>query len=165
MSSRLRKVTLCTADRVHSIQYAPRLGAIITRHVDAGQANNFVHPYTASETVHLFTRNAQAIATGHGPGGVVMWVARLQPHETPLESLDKDGNPTSDADIVGSVQLAFHIAPNGRFRSEVRKLIVDDRYYRRGIGRTLMMELEKEAKANGSTLCVSCHDVTGHPAH
>lgn len=84
-----------------------------------------------------------------------MWIARLPPSETPLPALDIEGKETGEGDVVGSVQVAFHMAPNGRFRSEVRKLIVDERYQRRGIGRTLMLELEKAAKENGSTLCVS----------
>jgi GNAT superfamily N-acetyltransferase len=85
-----------------------------------------------------------------------MWVARLPPDDSPQPSVDMDGNPTGQEDIVGSVLLAFHVAPNGRFRTEVRKLLVDERYQRRGIGRTLMLQLEDAARAHGSTLCVSC---------
>lgn len=84
-----------------------------------------------------------------------MWVARLPDSETPLPALDVDGGETGHGDVVGSVQLAFHMAPNGQFRSEVRKLLVDERYQRRGIARRLMGVLEDAAREHGSTLCVS----------
>ncbi|ORY33391.1 acyl-CoA N-acyltransferase [Naematelia encephala] len=146
-----------TLDRVTPetlLDYAPRLAAIVCGHVAQNQSNNFLNPFSVEESIELFTKNANAMKIGAGPGGIIMWVAKLPVSEKPLESLDKDGNPTKHADIVGSVQLAFHMAPNGRFRSEVRKLIVDERYFRRGIGRTLMVELEAEAKRDGSTLCL-----------
>ena len=84
-----------------------------------------------------------------------MWIARLPQGEEPLEALDIEGKATGAGEVVGSVQLAFHMAPNGRFRSEVRKLLVDERYQRRGIGRRLMVALEEAVKEYGSTLCVS----------
>lgn len=121
----------------------------------SGVSSNFIHPFTVDQATELFAKNVPALKLGTEPGGIIMWVARL-PHGTqPFESVDMDGTPTGNEDIIGSVQLAFHVAPNGRFRSEVRKLLVDERYQRRGIGRTLMLELEKTAKENGSTLCVS----------
>jgi GNAT superfamily N-acetyltransferase len=85
-----------------------------------------------------------------------MWVARsADKDEQVLPSLDMDGKETENPDIIGCVQLAFHTSPNGIHRSEVRKLIVDERYQGKGIARVLMMELEREAKTEGSTLCVS----------
>lgn len=135
--------------------YAPRLGAILSAQVLNGTSNNFLLPFSATEATTVFSRVLPSLKIANGPGGVLMWIARLPPGETPLPSTDIDGNATGADDVIGSVQLAFHMAPNGRFRSEVRKLLVDKRYQRRGIGRQLMLQLEVAAKAGGSTLCVS----------
>ena len=122
-----------------------------------GTSNNFLLPFASAEATAVFSRVLPSLQIGNGPGGVLMWVARLPAGETPLDSTDIDGNPTGADDVIGSVQLAFHQAPNGRFRSEVRKLLVDQRYQRRGIGKKLMVQLEEAAKVGGSTLCVSGH--------
>jgi GNAT superfamily N-acetyltransferase len=146
----------------HRELYAPRLAAITSGHIGKDNRSiNFLHPYTSAQSIELFTRVAPTL-TLTGPGRVVMWVARLpaEAGEEALESRDLDGNETAFPDIVGTVQLAFHVAPNGQFRSEVRKLIVDDRYQGRGIARVLMETLEREAKAGGSTLCVSLQNPT-----
>lgn len=137
--------------------YAPRLGAIVTGHiVKTDQSINFVHPFSDAQVVEMFEKVGPSLRLT-GPGHVIMWVARL-PNDSviePLSSVDMKGNETGYPDIVGTLQLAFHMSPNGVHRSEVRKLIVDERYQGRGIARILMEELHKEAKAGGSTLCVS----------
>nr|XP_031860350.1 uncharacterized protein CI109_004238 [Kwoniella shandongensis]KAA5527422.1 hypothetical protein CI109_004238 [Kwoniella shandongensis] len=70
-----------------------------------------------------------------------------------LPSLDMNGNPTPHPEIIGSVQLAFASMPNGAFRSEVRKMLVDVRYGGRGVGKALLGKLEDEAREWGSTIC------------
>jgi ribosomal protein S18 acetylase RimI-like enzyme len=57
-----------------------------------------------------------------------------------------------EAGLVGSVQLAFAVQENARHRGEVQRLIVHSRAQRRGIGRALMIELEKQAHAHGRSL-------------
>ncbi|WVQ99091.1 hypothetical protein IAU59_006223 [Kwoniella sp. CBS 9459] len=156
MSSAPSKVVLerVTGDSLKL--YAPRLAAILCGHVTRDNRSiNFLHPFTQDEAVHLFEKVAPSLDLP-GPGRVVMWVARLPPIEKSdaLQSTDMNGNNTEYPDIVGTVQLAFHLSPNGVHRSEVRKLIVDERYQGRGIGRILMDELHKTAKAEGSTLCL-----------
>ncbi|WWC58968.1 uncharacterized protein I303_101513 [Kwoniella dejecticola CBS 10117] len=134
--------------------YAPRLAAIMHRQIEhQGRSINFLLPYTTEDAITLF-ENIGPSLTKEGGGRKTMWVARLPPGETPLPSSDKDGKETDHADIVGTVQLSYHISPNGVHRSEVGKLIVDDRYERRGIARQLMEELHREAKENGSTICL-----------
>jgi predicted N-acetyltransferase YhbS len=56
--------------------------------------------------------------------------------------------------IVGSVQLLPSWAPNQPHRADVAKLIVHSRSRRRGIGRTLMGAVEREATAAGYRLLV-----------
>ena len=133
--------------------YAPRLGAILSSLVMSGISNHFLIPFTATESTEIFLKNIKSIEKGGEPGSVVMWVAKVL--EDGLPSLDLDGKETGHGEIVGSVQLAFHVSPNGRFRGEVRKLIVDERYQRRGVGRLLMRELENPGREMGITLCVS----------
>jgi GNAT superfamily N-acetyltransferase len=58
----------------------------------------------------------------------------------------------ADGDIAGSVQLDYDTPPNQPHRAEVRKLMVHPDFRRKGIGRALMVELEREARAIGRTL-------------
>ncbi|WWC90267.1 uncharacterized protein L201_005200 [Kwoniella dendrophila CBS 6074] len=114
---------------------------------------NFLHPFTTEQAILKFTEAGPSLIK-QGGGRKTMWIAKLPSGEKPLDSLDMNGKETGYNDIVGTVQLSYHISSNGLHRSEVGKLIVDDRYERRGIARTLMDELHKEAKENGSTLCL-----------
>ncbi|KAK6906821.1 hypothetical protein L486_04453 [Kwoniella mangroviensis CBS 10435] len=137
-------------------QYAPRLAAMTTSHIlNHNRSINFIHPFTSHQATELFLKTSSYLSLD-GPGRVIMWVAKLPSEESKeaLESVDMDGRSTDNADIVGTVQLAFHTSPNGVHRSEVRKLIVDDRYERRGIARTLMDVLQRYAKEEGSKLCL-----------
>nr|XP_019051288.1 hypothetical protein I302_01737 [Kwoniella bestiolae CBS 10118]OCF30218.1 hypothetical protein I302_01737 [Kwoniella bestiolae CBS 10118] len=116
---------------------------------------NFLHPFTSQQAIDLFLKVSPFLSL-NGPGRVIMWVAKLPPDERndALQSINMGGEDTGHSEIVGTVQLAFHTSPNGVHRSEVRKLIVDDRYERRGIARALMIELQRVAKEEGSTLCL-----------
>ncbi|WRT63933.1 uncharacterized protein IL334_000860 [Kwoniella shivajii] len=136
--------------------YAPRLAAILCRQIThQNRSINFLNPFSTSQAIEIF-ENASSSLTKSGAGRKIMWVAKLPSSETDtaLKSLDMDGKETDHSEIVGTVQLAFHFSPNGVHRTEVGKLIVDDRYERRGIARTLMDELHRTAKEQGSTLCL-----------
>jgi len=54
--------------------------------------------------------------------------------------------------VVGSVQLAFAEQQNGSHRAEVQRLVVHRDARRRGVGRALMLGLEREAREAGRTL-------------
>jgi acetyltransferase len=56
--------------------------------------------------------------------------------------------------VIGSVQLALATQPNARHRAEVQKLLVLSSQRRRGIGRTLMLEIEQAARNAGRELLV-----------
>jgi ribosomal protein S18 acetylase RimI-like enzyme len=56
--------------------------------------------------------------------------------------------------VAGSVQLALVQKENGRHRAEVEKLLVHTRFRKRGIGRALMVALEKVAREKNRTLLV-----------
>jgi GNAT superfamily N-acetyltransferase len=53
---------------------------------------------------------------------------------------------TADGTVAGTVQLLLDTPPNQRHRAEVAKLLVHSDARRRGIGETLMRELERVAR-------------------
>jgi ribosomal protein S18 acetylase RimI-like enzyme len=54
--------------------------------------------------------------------------------------------------VLGSVQLAFAEQQNAAHRAEVQRLVVHRDARRRGVGRALMLGLEREAREAGRTL-------------
>jgi GNAT superfamily N-acetyltransferase len=58
----------------------------------------------------------------------------------------------SEEEVVGTVQLDLDVPPNQGHRAEVTKLLVHPKARRRGIGRALMMAIERVARAEGRTL-------------
>ncbi|KAK8853466.1 hypothetical protein IAR55_004173 [Kwoniella newhampshirensis] len=144
--------------------YASRLAAIVSHHMSLGMSTYFTHPYTLSSALRIFTSLSNVIIdpdpTTCPPsfppplGGVILFVAKLVDRASALDSIDMEGNPTRHPEVVGSVQLAFASMPNGAFRSEVRKMLVDVRYGGRGIGKILLRTLEDEARKWGSTVCM-----------
>ncbi|WVW86450.1 hypothetical protein I302_108498 [Kwoniella bestiolae CBS 10118] len=140
---------------------APRLSAIVHQHMSLDISTYFTHPYTLTDSLKLFNSISPLLIPPSSapsfpppPGGIVMFVARLLPSEPTKESIDMEGNFTTHSEIVGSVQLQFASMPNGAFRSEVKKMLVDTRYGGRGIGKGLLRALEEEARRWGSTTCM-----------
>ncbi len=58
----------------------------------------------------------------------------------------------ADGGLAGSVQLDCDTPPNQPHRAEVTKLLVHPDFRRRGIGRALMVEIERQARQMGRTL-------------
>ncbi len=58
----------------------------------------------------------------------------------------------ADGRLAGSVQLDCDTPPNQPHRAEVTKLLVHPDFRRRGIGRALMVEIERHANEMGRTL-------------
>lgn len=66
-------------------------------------------------------------------------------------------------DLIGSVQLVLETRANGLHRAEVAKLMVHTGSRRGGVGRALMEEVERQARAAGrSTLVLDTRE--GDPA-
>jgi GNAT superfamily N-acetyltransferase len=59
-----------------------------------------------------------------------------------------------DGTLVGTAQLLPATRPNGSHRAEVAKVIVHTKARRRGIGRALMLAIEKRARGLGRTTLV-----------
>ena len=62
------------------------------------------------------------------------------------------GRQGSQGRIVGTVQVDLGLPPNQQHRGEVAKLLVHPAARRQGIARSLMLELERIARAAGRTL-------------
>lgn len=66
-------------------------------------------------------------------------------------------------DLVGTVQLGLSSMPNGRFRGDVRKLVVHRNARRHGVASALMRALDAEARGRGLRTLV-LDTATGSPA-
>ena len=107
------------------------LGALLHACVHAGASINFVLPFSQSQS-EAFWRDKVMPAVR--AGGRTLLVA-------------DDGQR-----IVGSVQLDTDTPPNQPHRAEVAKLMVHPDFRRRGIARTLMVELQRLARAQQRSL-------------
>jgi len=59
-----------------------------------------------------------------------------------------------DGELVGTVQLIHAWPPNSQHRADVAKLLVHRAARGQGVGRALMEQLEREARADGKTLLI-----------
>ena len=59
-----------------------------------------------------------------------------------------------DGELVGTVQLVHAWPPNSQHRADVAKLLVHRAARGQGVGRALMEQLEREARADGKTLLI-----------
>jgi GNAT superfamily N-acetyltransferase len=69
----------------------------------------------------------------------------------------------ADGEVVGTVQVVFAPHPNQPHRADIARMLVRRSARRRGIGRKLMEQAEREARAEGKTLLV-LDTVTGDDA-
>lgn len=69
----------------------------------------------------------------------------------------------ADGIVAGTVQLGIDTMPNQRHRADVMKLLVHPSQQRRGVGRALMMEIERAALRLERTL-LTLDTVTGDKA-
>ena len=110
--------------------------------VEAGASVNFVQPWSIADSEAYWSGTVLPKLRG---GTALLFAA----HE--------------GTRIVGSVRLDLVAKPNQPHRAEVSKLLVDPEFRRRGIGRALMLELERQAYGLGRTL-LTLDTRTGDPA-
>lgn len=107
------------------------LTALLHACVAAGASISFIQPFGLEDSETFWRHKVQP---GLADGSRILFAAR---HEGRL---------------AGSVQLNLDTPPNQPHRAEVNKLIVHPDCRRLGIGRSLMLALEAEARARGRSL-------------
>lgn len=122
--------------------YVDQLGELLHRCVHGGASVSFVLPFTEADSQAFWI---QSVLPEVRRGVRILWVA------------------WQAGRIAGSVQLDLDTPPNQPHRAEVRKLLVHPEFRRRGIARTLMLELERAADHQGRTL-LTLDTLTGSPA-
>lgn len=104
----------------------PAMGEMMRACVHAGASIGYILPFSADDGIAFWR---QKILPRLDAGGLVLLVAR---------AADR---------IAGTVQLDHDTPPNQPHRAEVRKLMVDPAFRRRGLARSLMGRIEDEARA------------------
>jgi ribosomal protein S18 acetylase RimI-like enzyme len=99
--------------------------------VHAGASVNFVLPFGMPEARAFWSGK---VAAGLAAGTRHLIVARV------------------NGKLVGTVQLDLDMPPNQRHRCEASKLLVHPKARRQGVGRKLMVALERVAKGEGRSL-------------
>jgi ribosomal protein S18 acetylase RimI-like enzyme len=116
------------------------LAEVLHAVVHAGAGVSFFTPFSIDEA-RAFWVDKVSPEVRAGTRRVV--VARLDERS--------EGGERSER-IVGTVQLDLEMPPNQQHRAAVTKLLVHPAARRRGIGRALMIALEKIARSEGRTL-------------
>lgn len=129
-----------TADQSQTL--LPQLVALLQDSVNDGASVGFLRPL-AEDVAERYWREVIRDVADHSR---ILLVAR------------------QDERVVGSVQLGLCTKPNGVHRAEVQKLLVHTGWRRRGIGRSLMEAVDREARrAQRSLLYLDTEP--GKPAH
>lgn len=107
------------------------LARLLIDSVEGGASVGFLPPLTLEASAEYW----RGIFASLGPG-LVLWVAEL------------------DGRIVGTVQLAPSLRPNGLHRAELQKLLVHSSARGQGLASRLLHEVEAFARSAGRTLLV-----------
>jgi GNAT superfamily N-acetyltransferase len=108
------------------------LAGVLVDCVDGGASVSFMPPFSHDDARCFFHKVEASVASGD----TVLLVARL------------------DGKIVGTVQLGLDTPPNQSHRADVKKMLVHRSARGRGVGLTLMMAIEDEARQRGRWLLV-----------
>jgi acetyltransferase len=124
------KIVRVTADQ--ATKWLPELIGLLQNTVSSGASIGFLPPLADADAAAYWQ---EVIIALHGPHRVLL-VAQI------------------DGAVAGSVQLDLASRPNGSHRAEVIKLMVHTLYRQKGIGRSLMIALEEEARNAGRSTLV-----------
>lgn len=112
-------------------QHIDALAEILRACVHDGASVGFVLPFETADATLFFS---DAVAPAVASGKRILLVAR------------------AGREVAGTGQLNLDTMPNQVHRADVMKVLVHPRHQRRGIGRALVLELERVAMACGRTL-------------
>lgn len=126
-----RPVTYTTQDADEMERRLPEFAALLHACVNAHASIGFVLPFAVRHAAEFWTMQVLP-AVRRGTRAVLVAQCGEQ--------------------IIGSVQLDWDTPANQPHRAEVRKLLVDPAMRRRGIARSLMLEIERFALIHERTL-------------
>ena len=126
-------ITIVALDSAAVIEHATELIGLLQDAVDDGASVGFLPPLGVAEAGAYWASVGAAL----DDGSRVLLAAQH-----------------AEYGLVGAVQLDLAMRANGRHRAEVAKLLVHRSVRRRGIGRALMLALEREARRLGRTTLV-----------
>ncbi|MFZ4877559.1 GNAT family N-acetyltransferase [Janthinobacterium sp. Mn2066] len=113
----------CTVPEIE--RQLPQLAQLLLACVHDGASIGFILPFKEPESTAFWTQNVLPAVQG---GRRLLLVAE------------------QEGQIVGAVQLDWDSPANQQHRAEVRKLMVDPAFRRRGIARLLMQAVEARAR-------------------
>lgn len=134
--------TIASLNATELAEHTEALAEILRACVNDGAGVGFVQPF-GIEAARGFWRDSVTPAVMKGTR--IVLVARI------------------DDVVVGTVQLGIDTMPNQLHRADVMKLLVHPSRQRRGVGRALMMEIERVALRLQRTL-LTLDTVTGDKA-
>jgi ribosomal protein S18 acetylase RimI-like enzyme len=111
-----------------TVEHIDGLAKLLIDVVEDGASIGFLPPLALSDALEYWRNVINP--------GVILFVARI------------------DGQIVGSIQLHLCLKPNGLHRAEIAKLMVHPHDRRRGCGRSLMLEVEEQARQENRPLVV-----------
>ena len=121
---------IAVLDAAAAASAVPRLAVLLGDCVAAGAAVSFLPPLGRETALAFWRASATAVAEGRR----VLLAA------------------WEDGTLVGTVSLDLDTPANQTHRAELRTLLVDPAFRRRGLGRALLARAEREAAAAGRTL-------------
>lgn len=119
-------------DGAEARQYVSALAEVLKDCVDGGASVSFMLPFPKSEAERFFESVASDVEANR----------RIL-----LAAFDGD-------DLVGTVQIVTAMPPNQPHRADISKLLVRRSARGRGIGASLMQQVEVEARNAGKSLLV-----------
>jgi ribosomal protein S18 acetylase RimI-like enzyme len=125
-------LTLSLLDARGVEEHLEELAEMLHACVNDGASINFILPYSLEDARSFWRRKVLDRLRAEDP--LVVMVAR------------------QGGRIAGSVQLDCDTPPNQAHRAEIKKLMVHPAFQRRGIGRRLMVEIERIARQRGLSL-------------
>jgi ribosomal protein S18 acetylase RimI-like enzyme len=118
--------------------------------VESGASVNFLWPFTRERAAAFWPDNLASAARGER----IVLVAEALDDPSPGEPAAAEADRSTDARVVGTVQLILVPTENQPHRGEISKMLVHRAARRRGVGEALMRAIEAEAVAAGRTLLV-----------